>query len=261
MIVTMSWLSMLAGLLIAAPAAEKAAAKAEDKAAGPKPIRVLLITGCDVAAHKWRETSPALRDDLEMANQEKLRRFDVVVSEEPLVLESAAALETYDVILLNYYNFQRASLTDKAKENLLAFVKGGKGLVCFHFSVRAFEEWPEYRNLVGRIWVGGASGHGPRGKFKVRIKDAGHPITRGMSGFEADDELYARLQGDAPIHVLIEADSEWSKRTEPLAWTLDYGKGRVFGLMLGHDEKACRSASFVKLLQRGTEWAAKREAK
>ena len=144
----------------------------------------------------------------------------------------------------------------EARENLLAFVMGGKGLVVYHFSVRAFEDWPEYRNLVGRIWTTG-SGHGPRGPFKVKIVDKDHPITQGTTDFEADDELYAKLVGDAPIHVLIEADSAWSKKTEPLAWTLEYGKGRVFCLELGHDVKACRNPNFVRLFQRGTAWAAR----
>ena len=216
--------------------------------------RVLLITGRDVPAHNWRETTPLLRELLEQT-----KRFEVVIAEEPLVLESSA-LSSYDVILLNYYNWQRPSISKKARENLLAFVKDGKGLVSFHFSVRAFEDWPEYRNLVGRIWTKG-SGHGPRGPFNVKVVQKDHPITRGTSDFEADDELYSKLVGDAPIKVLVEADSTWSKKTEPLAWTLDYENGRVFCIALGHDVKACRNPNFVHLFQRGTEWAAQADVK
>ena len=124
-------------------------------------------------------------------------RGDETNPEEPLVLESSA-LGSYDLVLLDYNNWQRPSITEKARENLLAFVMGGKGLVVYHFSVRAFEDWPEYRNLVGRIWTTG-SGHGPRGPFKVKIVDKDHPITQGTNDFEADDELYAKLVGDAPI--------------------------------------------------------------
>jgi type 1 glutamine amidotransferase len=160
--------------------------QAQQKPADSQLTRVLIITGRDVPAHNWRETTPALRDILEQT-----KKFEVVVSEEPLVLESSA-LDKYDVILLNYYNWQRPSITDKAKQNLLSFVKGGKGLVCYHFSVRAFGDWPEYRELVGRIWVDG-SGHGPRGPFKVRIAKPDHFITQGTKDFDADDELYASL--------------------------------------------------------------------
>ncbi len=227
---------------------------ASAKDAEPKPMRVLIVTGCDVPVHRWRETTPVLREHLEQA-----KKFEVVVSEEPLVLESTA-LDTYDVILLNYYNWKRPGITPKARQNLLAFVKGGKGLVSFHFSCRAFGDWPEYRNLIGRIWTKG-SGHGPRGKFKVKVTKPDHFITEGVEDFEADDELYAKLVGDVPINVLIEAYSDWSKRTEPLAWTLPYGKGRVFNIVLGHDVRACENPSFGRLLQRGTEWAARADVK
>jgi uncharacterized protein len=230
-------------------------AQVATKPAETPKARVLLITGRDVAAHNWRETSPILREHLE-----KSGRFEVVVSEEPLVLESSTALARYDLILLNYYNFQRPTITDKAKANLLEFVREGKGLVSFHFSVRAFEEWPEYRNLIGRVWLTG-SGHGPRGPFKVRVTDKEHPITRGTSDFEADDELYAGLIGDAPIHALIEADSNFTKKTEPLAWTLKYGDGRVFNIVLGHDAKACRDPNFARLLVQGTKWTSATPAK
>ncbi len=229
------------------------AQSASQPAENPR-TRVLVITGRDVAAHNWRETTPVLREHLE-----KGEKFEVVVSEEPLVLESSAALATYDVILLNYYNWQRPTITDKAKENLLAFVRGGKGLVSFHFSARAFEEWPEYRKLIGRVWTKG-SGHGPRGSFNVKVVAKDHFIAQGTSDFDADDELYSKFVGDAPITVLVEAYSEWSKRTEPLAWTLAYGQGRVFNVVFGHDVRACRNPDFARLLVRGTEWVARREA-
>src|SRR5262245_55659041 len=93
-------LSLLASVLLSAQAAEKPVASALK--------RVLLITGRDVPAHNWRETAPLLREQLE---QTKL--FEVVVCEEPLVLESSA-LSGYDVILLDYYNWQRPGISEKA---------------------------------------------------------------------------------------------------------------------------------------------------
>lgn len=224
-------------------------AQAAEKPKETKLTRILIITGRDVPVHPWRETTAVLREHLE-----KTGKFEVVVSEEPLVLESSAALAQYDVILLNYFNWKRPGITEKARKNLLDFVRGGKGLVSFHFSVNAFSDWPEYRNLIGRIWTKG-SGHGPRSTFTAKVVKPDHPITDGVPAtFECDDELYAKLVGDAPIEVLVTADSDWSKRTEPLAWTLTYGKGRVFNTVLGHDAKACRNPAFVKLFQQGALW-------
>lgn len=214
-------------------------------------IRVLLVTGCDVGAHKWRETSPEIRKILEETG-----RFEVVVSEEPEVL-CADAIHGYDVIFMNYMNADRPSLSDAAKKNLLRFVASGKGLVPFHFTTAAFRDWDsEYIPLIGRAWRGG-SGHGPRGKFTAQVVDKEHPITKGLSDFEADDELYAKLVGDAPIHVLVQAHSDWSGRIEPLAFTHDYKSGRIFGFLFGHDVAALQNPSVRKLLARGTEWAAR----
>jgi type 1 glutamine amidotransferase len=102
----------------------------------------------------------------------------------------------------------------------------------------------------------GKSGHGPRAVFKARITKTESPITQGLADFDADDELYAKLEGDAPITVLVEADSDWSKKTEPLVFTVEYGKGRVFHETLGHDAKALSNPTVQKLIQRGCEWAA-----
>jgi hypothetical protein len=154
------------------------------------------------------------------------------------------------------YNAKTPTLSDTGKENLINFVKGGKGFVVSHLSSASFKEWPEFRKLCGRIWVMGTSGHGPRSVFKARIVDKNNAITRGLTDFEDDDELYAKLQGDAPIHVLVEADSDWSKKTEPLVFTLEYGQGHVFHHAFGHDGKALADSSVRTLIQRGTEWAA-----
>jgi type 1 glutamine amidotransferase len=102
----------------------------------------------------------------------------------------------------------------------------------------------------------GTSGHGPRSVFTAKIADQEHPITKGMTDFETDDELYAKLQGDTPIRVLVEADSDWSKKTEPLVFTLEYGKGRVFHEAFGHDGKAIKHAPVAQIIARGCEWAA-----
>lgn len=222
------------------------------QAADAKKIKVLLVTGDDVApSHNWREMAGATREVLD-----KSGKFDVKVCEDAAILESKKALDRYDVIFLSYFNAKTPTLGDNAKENLLNFVKEGKGFALSHLSSASFKEWPEFKALCGRNWVMGKSGHGPRSVFKAEIKDKDNPITKGLENFEIDDELYAKMEGDLPIHVLVSADSDWSKKTEPLAFTLEYGKGRVFHETFGHDGKAVKNASVQQLIVRGTEWAA-----
>ena len=218
----------------------------------PGKIKVLLVTGDDVQpAHNWREVSQALRDTLNGSG-----KFDVRICEDAGVLDSAGTLGRYDLVFLHLYNAKTPTLSAGAKENLAAFVKNGKGLALSHLSSASFKEWEEFPKICGRCWVMGKSGHGPRAPFKARIADKTHPITQGLTDFEADDELYAKLQGDVPINVLVVADSDWSKNTEPLVFTLEYGQGRVFHEAFGHDVKAVKTDSVAKLIQRGCEWAA-----
>ncbi len=228
-----------------------AAANTQAAEATPK-IKVLLLTGDDVMpAHNWLDVSAATRELLVAT-----KKFDVVVCEDPGILEANSSLARYDVIFLALYNAKTPTLTPKAKQNLLDFVKNGKGFVVSHLASASFKEWDEFKALCGRYWVMGTSGHGPRSVFKAKIVDPRNPITQGLSDFEADDELYAKLQGDAPINVLVTADSDWSKKTEPLVFTLHYGQGRVFHQAFGHDRKALDNPSVQKIIQRGCAWAA-----
>jgi type 1 glutamine amidotransferase len=222
-------------------------------AAADKKINVLLVTGDDVTpAHNWPECSQATRDVLVNSG-----KFEVKVCEDAAILESAGALKRYDLVFLAMYNAKTPTLSDTAKENLLNFVKGGKGFAVSHLGSASFKEWPEFKQLCGRYWLMGTSGHAPKpSTFKVKIANHDHPITKGLADFETFDELYAKLQGDAPITVLGEADSDWSKKTEPLIFTVEFGQGRVFHEAFGHTAGAIRHAPVANVIVRGCEWAA-----
>lgn len=216
------------------------------------PMRVLLIAGDDVAPyHDWRDISESTRDVLVSS-----KRFDVKVSEDPLILESNTALKAYDVIVLTMFNRSLPTITGQAKENLLNFVKQGKGFYVQHLGSASFSEWEEFGKLCGRKWVMGTSGHGPRSVFKVNIVNKEHPITQGIEDFKIFDELYAKLQGDSEIDVLVSTYSDWSKQTEPLVFSRSYGKGRCVHNALGHDFKAIKNPGMQQIILRAVEWAA-----
>jgi type 1 glutamine amidotransferase len=217
----------------------------------PAQIKVLLITGDDVDVHPWREMSETTREILINTG-----KFDVRVCEDPYILESETALKAYDVIVFTIFSRRVSMLPGQAQENLLNFVKGGKGFFVQHLASASFGKWEEFGKLCGRKWVMGTSGHGPRSVFKAKVANKEHPITAGLEDFDVDDELYAKLQGTGDINVLVEADSDWSKKTEPLVFTLSYGKGRVVHNAFGHDRKALMTPNVQKIIARGVEWAA-----
>lgn len=238
-------LPLMVALLVSCFAACAAAADAAPK------IRVLLIGGDDVSAHNAREICDATRDVLL-----KSGKFDVRVCEDPMILDSAAALAPYDVVAFVMYTAKTPMVSERAKENLLGFVKEGKGFYVQHLASASFAAWEEFGKLCGRHWVMRTSGHGPRSVFEAKIAKKEHPITKGLENFKIDDELYAKLQGTGEIDVLVEADSDWSKKTEPLVFTREYGKGRSVHNAFGHDGKVIGDANVAKLICRGVEWAA-----
>ena len=214
-------------------------------------VRVLLVTGVDYEGHHWRETAPAIRNVLM-----KDKRFDVRIVEDPDFLASPA-VGNYDVIFLHFKNYAPLPHEAAARENLVKLVKQGKGLVVFHFACGAFEDWPEFANLAGKVWDHTA--HDPRGPFVVKIVDPQHPITRKMRDFQADDELYTCLAGNRPVQLLATARSKLTGKDHPMAFAFEYGKGRVFHTPLGHDVRAIEMPGVAELVRRGCLWAAGRQ--
>ena len=218
--------------------------------AADKKVKALVVTGFDVGSHKWQESTKLIEQVLT-----KTGRFDVTVSKDKEVFGSDS-LSGYQVVVLSYGFWKEADPSDKAKAGLLNYAKAGGNVVALHFACSSFQDWKEYRNLLGRVWVKGTGGHGPYGEFTVNIKDKVHPITKGITDFKTEDELYAKLTGDAKIEVLATAYSKWSSKVEPIVYVKSYGKGRVVHNVLGHGLDSKQNASYQKLLCRGVEWAA-----
>jgi uncharacterized protein len=219
------------------------------EAAGPDEIKVLVVTGFDVGSHKWQESTKLIQAILE-----KTGRFDVTVSIDKEIF--AADLDKYGAVVLGYGFWKEADPSDKAKAGLIDYVKGGGNVVALHFACSSFQGWSEYSELIGRVWKKGVGGHGPYGEFTVNIKDAEHPITAGLKDFKTEDELYAKLSGDAKIQVLATAYSDWSKKVEPIVFVKQFGKGRVVQNVLGHGIDSKQNETYQALLRRGVEWAA-----
>ncbi|MBL8179208.1 MAG: ThuA domain-containing protein [Bryobacterales bacterium] len=233
-------------------------------------IRALIVTGRN--NHDWRATTPFLRQALEAAG-----RFDVRVTEEPMGM-GAESLRPYDVLVVNYCGPRWSAVTEKAVEE---FVRAGKGLVAIHAASYPFGDvevlsermgrtgvfekpWTEWARMVGARWGAGEpkTGHGARHAYTVKWKNGAHPVARGLAPqFLISDELYHNFRLEPGIEVLATAydapDKRGTGKEEPLVWTVNYGKGRVFHTALGHDVAAMQSPGFVVSYARGAEWAAR----
>ncbi len=193
----------------------------------------------------------------------------------------------YDVVLSNF-GFNAADWPQETQDALAKFVSGGGGLVVVHAADNSFGSWKEFNQMIGIGGWGGrdeksgpyvfideagktvrdeSSGkggaHGPQHPFQIVIRNADHPITKGLprAWMHAKDELYQQLRGPADNMTILAtayADKNFkgTGRHEPMMMTIDYGKGRVYHTPMGHADYSVQCVGFITTLIRGTEWAA-----
>lgn len=234
---------LLVGCVLAGMALAEGRSEAPNK-------KVLIVTGIDYPGHKWEQTAPILAKAIAAD-----KRLSVTVTEEPNDL-AKESLGDYDVIVLHFMDWEVPDPGPKARANLQRVVREGKGLVLVHFACGAFQEWLDFVKLAGRVWDPKLRGHDPHGKFTVKITDSKHPAMKGMKDFETVDELYTCLTGETPIKVLATARSKVDGKDYPMAFVLDYGKGRVYHNVLGHDVQALANPDVGRLFRNACAWTA-----
>jgi len=202
-------------------------------------IKTLLFSGGQI--HDWQSVGGVVEKQLNAAGSYDLTRVN-----EDLDALVAPNLDPYDLLVF-YYTV--GAITDAQKNGLLNWVASGKGYVGIHSAADSFRGCPEYRAMVGGHFIT----HPAYREYQVSVVDPEHPITKDMEEFNTTDEMYV-TDFDPRNEVLL--SSLWEGRANPVAWTKDWGEGRVFYLALGHDGPAAEQDKFPGLLDRGCQWAA-----
>ncbi len=245
-------------------------------------LKALIVDGQN--NHKnWPTTTKMMKKYLE---DTKLFTVDVATTRpEGTDASFRPEFAKYNVVVSNYNG---AAWPEATRQEFVDYVKGGGGFVVIHAANNAFGNWPEYNEMIGLGgWDGrneksgpyvyldregkivrdeakGSGGHhGPQHPFQVVVRDGEHPVTKGMpkAWVHVNDELYDMLRGPGDnMHILATAYADKAKggsgRHEPMIFTIDYGKGRVFHTPMGHGNDSQECVGFITTLVRGAEWAA-----
>lgn len=250
--------------LLIALAALAAAIAAPAVTSAAEPIKVLIITGDNIKGHDWPGTTQTLKDFLSEGG-----RFKVDATSAPSKDLTDENLAKYDVLLLNYKETPEGSEESRWSDaNKVAFLKavkeGGKGLVVHHFASAAFTNpnWKEYEQAIAGGWRTQGY-HGPKHEFPVKKTGVKHPVSDGapVKFDHVSDELYSASLRTRGSLVLATAYCDPTKPQgtgidEPVIWVNQYGKGRVFNNVLGHDIVAMSDKNYQQWMRRGVEWAA-----
>jgi type 1 glutamine amidotransferase len=168
----------------------------------------------------------------------------------------------YDVIVL--YNMSQR-ITQKRQENFIRLLKeDGIGLVAVHHCLAAFQDWPEYKKIIGaKFYTKPMTEDGVEYKvgsykhdvnFTVHVKDTEHPVTKGLKDFEIFDETYKGSVFQPDNKILLTTEEETSD--ENICWVREYGKARVCYIQLGHGKDAYENKSYRRLLKQAIKWCA-----
>lgn len=256
-------------------------------ASAQKPINTLILTGQN--NHNWPVSSVAIKQMLENSGQ---FRVDILISPEKGKDMSGFIVDfsPYTLVILDYNGDY---WPEETKKRFIAYARNGGGIVVYHAADNAFPDWDEYSKICalggweGRneksgpyvYWKDGAlfqdttpgpgGSHGRQHEYVLTNRNAEHPITQGLptQWLHAQDELYDSMRGPGNMKDLLytaysDTATGGSGREEPLIFTVDYGKARIFHTMLGHagetleKNPAMQCAGFQELFLRGAEWAA-----
>lgn len=145
------------------------------------------------------------------------------------------------------------------RKGIFDFVNAGKGLILAHAAIwYNWQDWPMYNF---KLVSGGSRGHARYGEFAVNIKDAKHPVTKGVDKkFSLKDERYYYIPDPAGpgIKVLASTEPDSEGKVFPSLFIVKHPKARIVGFALGHDAASHELPVYQTILRNAVKWTAKK---
>jgi type 1 glutamine amidotransferase len=217
--------------------------------AAAKPLRVCILSGCPT--YKSEESLPPFQEYLERNFNVRCKR---VVRKGDGDLPGLENLDDCDVVLVF---IKRMLLMGEQLEMFKKYVTSGRPVVAVRTASHAVQTWLEFdREVLG----GNYNSHHPVGpvtKISVEPEGKRHPILAGVEIVQVNDALYKNAGHAKDINVLLTGRIP-DQPAEPLAWTREYKKGRVFYTSLGAQD-TFEQPGYRRMLANALFWAANRD--
>ena len=193
-----------------------------------------------------------------------IRTDSNIVSKTPKKTDGSAAsggpnLGNVDAIF--FMGHRDVPIDPAQREELLSFVREGKGFVASHVALTAFESWPEFLDLIGARF----DGHPISGPGTIINESPDFPATKHFApSFAFNDEFYQpKDHSREKIDVLLRLDLANVPANAglhlngdyPLAWSKMYGKGRVFYGSFAHSSETWDIRNVQQMYFEAMRWA------
>jgi type 1 glutamine amidotransferase len=199
--------------------------------------------------------------------------IDSVVEEDIDAGFTTLAEGGFDVLLLNTLRWRMETpkhaplrarwgyeVSDLTRAAVAKQLERGGGIVGLHAASICFDDWPEWRDILGGAWRWDASRHDPPGVAHVRFAGIANPLTHDLPDYEVVDEIYTGLALADDVEPLAWATVEGQSEEHPVLWARTVGNGRVVYDALGHDPRSIRNPVHETLILRSIRWAAGQDA-
>ena len=223
-----------------------------------KPVQILLVTGG--CCHDYRFQAEAMQQAMKDAGVSAVWKIvneggngtDAKID----LYENPNWADGYDVVI---HNECFADTKDPGYiRRITEAHKAGANAVVIHCAMHTYrnaeiDDWREFLGVTSRR-------HDHQSHYEINVVRFEHPILNGfpLDHVSAMDELYIIEKTWPATTVLATSKSEKDSAVHPVFWTNQYGKGRVFGTTFGHSNDTFQDKEFLRVLVRGTLWAAGR---
>ena len=165
--------------------------------------------------------------------------------------------KTFDAVV--FYDMPK-TISEAEKESYHRLLNLGKGLLFLHHSLCSYQDWDEYKLIVGGKYH--EEQNSPQSStyrhdvtFPVMIKDPANPITKGISDFNILDEVYGNTEVLPDVKVLLTTNHPESSAV--IGWTHKMGRSRIVYIQLGHDKNSYSNPTYRQIVRQAIHFVSK----